>query len=402
MTDNEHMDDGNRRTESTRRAFLTTGAAAGAVALAGCQLSPGTDDDGNGSGNGNGGGAVDIPSLTEFRGSSALVEGRPAPGGTSIADMPNLSGSLNLYIGGGEGGIYYQFVEMLQDIYPEFSVFTSDAGSASLAQTVVDEVEAGAAQADIFWSIDASSLGYVADNDAYEPLPDETVSPVPSGFRGDDNAWVGVAGRARSVPYNTEELSEDDIPNKVQQFPNTGAFQDAMGWAPTYGAFKSFVTAMRLQRGRQETRQWLENMQDAGIEQFGNEYVVSQRVADGYLNAGFANHYYAMRVKNQRPDAPIDLAFTQNDAGALVNVAGALAVKGTEKQDLVANFVRHLLSAEAQEFFTTVSFAYPMISGVEPVGGLPTVDELSPPDIDLSELADLEPTLELMRNAGVL
>jgi iron(III) transport system substrate-binding protein len=291
---------------------------------------------------------------------------------------------------------------MLQEIYPDFNVFTSDAGSASLAQTIVDEVEADAAQADVFWSIDASSLGFVADNDAYEPLPDETVSPVPSGFRGDDNAWVGVAGRARSIPYNTDTLSESDIPNKVQQFPNTDVLQDAMGWAPTYGAFKSFVTAMRLQRGRQEARQWLESMQNSGIEQFGNEYVVSQRVADGALNAGFANHYYAMRVKNQRPDAPIDLAFTKNDAGALVNVAGALAVKGTEKQDLVANFVRHLLSAEAQEFFTTVSFAYPMISGVEPVGGLPTVDELSPPDIDLSELSDLEPTLELMRAAGVL
>jgi iron(III) transport system substrate-binding protein len=109
-----------------------------------------------------------------------------------------------------------------------------------------------------------------------------------------------------------------------------------------------------------------------------------------------------MRVRNQRPDAPIDLAFTEGDAGALVNVAGALQIDGTEKGELVANFVRHLLSAEAQEFFATVSFAYPMIPGVQPVGGLPTIDQLRPPDIDLSELSDLDPTLELMREADVL
>jgi iron(III) transport system substrate-binding protein len=109
-----------------------------------------------------------------------------------------------------------------------------------------------------------------------------------------------------------------------------------------------------------------------------------------------------MRVKNQRPDAPIDLAFTQGDAGALVDVAGALKIQGTSKGDLVENFVRHLLSAEAQEYFATVSFAYPMIPDVEPVGELPTIDELSPPDIDLAQLADLEPTLELMQDAGVL
>jgi iron(III) transport system substrate-binding protein len=36
------------------------------------------------------------------------------------------------------------------------------------------------------------------------------------------------------------------------------------------------------------------------------------------------------------------------------------------------------------------------------VGGLPTVDELNPPDINLANLADLEPTLDLMREAGVL
>ena len=382
-----------------RRRFLKTLAGGSAVGLAGCSLSPGsaseTDTGGDGS-------DADIPSLTEFRGSGTLASGRPAPEGTSIQDLPDLSGDLNLYIGGGEGGIYYQFVEMLQEIYPEFTVFSSDAGSSSLAQTIVDEVEAGAAQADVFWSIDASSLGYVANSDAYQPLPDEAVEPVPADFRGADNAWVGVAGRARSVPYNTDELTESDIPNKVAEFPETDALGDAMGWAPTYGAFKSFVTAMRLQRGADATRQWLESMQEAGIVRRGNEYVVSQQVADGTLSAGFANHYYAMRVLNQRPEAPLDLAFTSGDAGALVNVAGALAVQGTDKADLVANFVRHLLSAEAQEFFATVSFAYPMIPGVQPVGGLPTVDELNPPEIDLAELANLEPTLELMREAGVL
>ena len=73
--------------------------------------------------------------------------------------------------------------------------------------------------ADVFWSIDASSLGSVADNDAYESLPDEVVDPVPRGFQGDDNAWVGVAGRARSIPYNTNVLSDDDIPNTVQEIP---------------------------------------------------------------------------------------------------------------------------------------------------------------------------------------
>jgi iron(III) transport system substrate-binding protein len=388
-----------RDSRVSRRRFLATAAAGSTAGLAGCSALQGVLGDGTETGSTQG---VEIPALRSFRGSGALVEGRPAPGGTSIEELPDLSGSLNLYIGGGEGGIYFQFVRMLEDIYPEFTVFESSASSSSLAQTIVEEVGAGAPQADVFWSIDASSLGFVTDNEAYESLPDDVVSPVPSGFRGADNAWVGVAGRARSIPYNTEQLSEDDIPTTVQEIPETDALRDTMGWAPTYGAFKSFVTAMRLLRGRDETRQWLVSLREAGTERSPNEFVVSSQVADGALGAGFANHYYALRVKNSRPNAPLDLAFTRNDAGALVNVAGALRIKGTERDGLVNDFIRHLLSAEAQEFFTTVSFAYPMIEGVAPPGGLPTVDQLDPPDIDLAALSDLEPTLELMREAGVL
>jgi iron(III) transport system substrate-binding protein len=380
---------------ATRRRFLTVAATGAAAGLAGCGgILGGGDDDDDDDGS--------IPDITEFQGSGALIEGRDDPGGTSIRDLPDLSGELNLLIGGGEGGIYTTFIDMLEEIYSDFAVFSSFGSSSSLAQTIVSEVEADAARADLFWSIDASSLAFVANNDAYGSLPSDAISDVPSEFRGDDDAWTGVAGRARSVPYNTNALSESDIPNKVREFPNTSALQGTMGWAPTYGAFRAFVTAMRLSRGENATRNWLESMGGNGTERFPNEFVVSSRVADGALDAGFANHYYAMRVKNQRPDAPIDLAFTEGDAGALVNVAGALKIKGTDKDDLVANFVRHLLSAEAQEFFATVSFAYPMIPGVAPVGGLPTIDELSPPDIDLAELSDLEPTLDLMRDAGVI
>ncbi|WP_254525019.1 extracellular solute-binding protein [Natrinema caseinilyticum] len=374
----------------TRRNALRIGSALGVTSLAGCLGFFNDDQD------------VEIPSLSEFRGSGTLVEGRPAPGGTSIEELPDLSGDLALYIGGGEGGIYYEFVEMLQNIYPDFTVHPNDNDSASLAQTIVEEVDAGAAQADVFWSIDASSLGFVADNDAYEPLSDAAVDPVANDqFVGSDEAWAGVAGRARSVPYNIDQLSGSDVPSTVMEFPSTDALQGTMGWAPTYGAFKSFVTAMRLIEGDEATRTWLVDMRDAGTERRGNEYAVSQAVANGSLAAGFANHYYAMRVKNQQPDAPIDLAFTESDAGALINVAGALKVKGTQRGELVDDFVRHLLSSEAQEYFATISFAYPMIEGVAPVGGLPTIDELSPPDIDLAELSNLEPTLDLMDDAGV-
>ena len=381
-----------RRTgPSTGRRHFLAGLAGGAAAgLAGCAnpfTGPATET-----------GEV---TLADFRGSGPLVESRGDYGGTRIEDLPDLSGALTIYLGGGEGGIYGDLLDLFRRIYPDFEPRVNDAPSAQLANTLLEEAEGGSTTPDVFWSIDAGSLAIVADSDLFVPMPDDVVSAVPSTYHPGDE-WVGVAGRARSVPYNADALSAGDVPESVMNFPGTAAFADAIGWAPSYGAFQSFVTAMRVVEGEDATRQWLEDMQTLGASTYSNEFFVSNAVADGELAAGFANHYYALRVRSARSDAPLDLAFTSGDAGALINVAGAAVIRGTDRQELAENFVHHLLTVEAQEFFATRTFAYPMISGVPPVGGLPSIDELNPPSIDLQELSNVEPTLQLMRDVGVL
>ena len=401
-----------------RRRFLRSSAAvAGGALVAGCSSggggsnASGANGSGNATGNASGGtngsagtgnaSANESVGIDSFRGSGPLVESRPPLKGPRIDDLPDLSGQLSIYLGGGEGGLYTQFLDLLQRMYPNFDVKLRTASSSQLANTLITEVQSGSSKADVFWAVDVGALGVVADNDATVKLPKKVVKPVPKEFHPNDQ-WVGVAGRARSVPYNTNKLSANQIPNKVQKFTDSKQLQGSMGWAPTYGAFQSFVTAMRLLRGKKQTKNWLTGMQEQGVSEYPDEFLVSNAVADGELAAGFANHYYALRVRAARPKAPIELAFTKGDAGALINAAGVEVIEGTERRQLATNFVQHLLTAEAQEFFATRTFAYPMIPGVPPVGGLPTIDELNPPQIQLAKLSNLEPTLKLMRETGVL
>ncbi|MXR50492.1 extracellular solute-binding protein [Halovenus sp. WSH3] len=387
----EHSDSRIGRTNGTRRRqFLASAAAASTAGLAGCFGMLGGDDNGE---------ALEF-SISDFRGSGPLVSERPEPGGTSIADLPDLEGELVFYLGGGESGLYLDLIDLFGQIYPDFEYESSRGSSSQLSNQITEEVDAGASPADLFLAVDAGALGNVAQSDAAQSLSSETTDLVPAALQAE--GWIGFAGRARAVPYNTNQLSASDIPDTVQDFPGTAALDGSMGWAPTYGAFQSFITAMRLIRGESETRAWLNDMVSAGVEEFNNEFLISNEVANGALNAGFANHYYALRVRSQRQNAPIELAFTSGDAGALINVSGAQIIEGASSPELAENFIRHLLSAEAQEFFATRTFAYPTIPGVDPVGGLPTIDELNPPEIDLAELADTQPTLELLNETGIL
>jgi len=379
-------------TGSSRRRFLALGGATAAGSLAGCFGLFSNNNNNN---------QVGV-SLSDFRGSGPLVESRGQPGGTSIKDLPPLEGNITVYLGGGEGGLYVDLLELFEQAYSDFSVNQRLDSSSSLANQIIEENNNNATQADVFMSVDAGSLGAVANAGATQSLPSEALNAVPGSFQDGDGRWVGFAGRARAIPYNTNQLSPSDIPNKVRDFPDSGALEGTMGWAPTYGAFQSFITAMRLNRSDSAARSWLESMLDHGITEYGNEFAVSNSAADGELAAGFANHYYSLRVRSGRPNAPLGLYFTEGDAGALVNVSGMSILNGTNKADLAGNLARHVLSSEAQEFFATRTFAYPMISGVPPVGDLPRIDDLNPPDIDLTQLADVSGTVDLMRNAGVL
>lgn len=411
MTD-EHTDraepsdtDGTYRTDRasrvSRRRFVATTALVGTGALAGCPGSGGDGGDGNGGdggdggGDGTGGGGESEPETIGYG-----REGRGTPGGTSVADMPDLSGELTVYSGRGEF-LVGQLMAFLREQYPDLDLQVRYGGAADLANQI--RTEGQASPADVFFTVNAGILGLLADDGRLQSMPADVLSLGREGYQDPDGQWIGTSGRVRAIPYNTGELSESDIPDSIMDFPEADQLADSMGWAVTYGSFQGFVTAMRILEGEAATREWLSGMADLGVQEYSDEFRVAQAVADGELRAGFTNHYYVVRVLDARPDAPLDMAFTSGDAGSFFNVAGAGVVDSSESPDLAANFVRHLLSAEAQEYFAVSrTFEYPAIPEVDPLEQLPSLEELDPPDVDLTQLSDLQPTIDLLKEVGLL
>jgi iron(III) transport system substrate-binding protein len=380
----------------TRRRVLRIGGAAGLASLAGCNGILGSGSNG-GSSDGSGDGDV----VGQIGSGRSPFGDRDISGGISMSEMPDLSGELTLYSGRGEP-LVGRLLTFIGDLYPDLTIRPRYNSASELVNQI--ETEGENSPADVFFSVNAGALGALDDVDRTTTLPDSVLSMVRSEFQDPDGNWIGTSGRARTVPYNTNALSESDIPDDIFAFPETEAFRDAIGCAPTYSSFQAFITAMRVLNGEDETRQWLQEMLDLGLQaNYSDEFLVSQAVADGELRAGFANHYYIQRVLAGRPDAPIATAFTEGDAGAIFNVAGAAVLDTASDPELAANFVRHLLSAEAQDYFARETFEYPLVPGVDPIGRLPSIDELNPPEgLDLTQLSDLEGTVNLLRDVGML
>ncbi|MDB2224627.1 extracellular solute-binding protein [Halorubrum ezzemoulense] len=377
-----HESDARDGRDVRRRKLLAAAGAVGVAGVAGCTGS----DDQDGSDGGDGG-----PAIGQIGSGRA---GRDAPGGTPMAEMPALEGELTVYSGRGEF-LVGDLVGYIDDLYDDLDLTVRYNSSTDHVNAIINEGEGS--PADVFYSVNAGSLGALADAGRTQALPDDVTGKVRGEFHTEQ--WVGTSGRARTVPYNTESVSEDGLPDDIMAYPDE--FEGDLGWAPSYGSAQAFVTAMRLLEGEEATREWLEAMVERGAATYPDEFRACQEIADGEIDAAFTNHYYIQRVLDGNPEAPIATSFTQGDAGAVFNVAGAAVVDTTSNADLAANFVRHLLSAEAQDYFARSTFEYPLIPEVEPIGDLPTIDELDVPDIDLSELSNLEPTIDLMRDAGV-
>jgi len=370
-----------------RRSFLRAAAAGSIAGLAGCSMfdSESVPE------------TAPVNEMPELMGSG--YASREPPEGPSMRDMPPLGGTLTVYSGRGSA-LVGDLLEYIRELYPDLDLHVRYGGSSELVDEIVSEGEES--RGDVFYSVNAGALGSLADQNRTRSLPNDILGMIPAEFSDPDGHWVGTSGRARAVPYNTDRLDESDVPDDIFAFPDYEPFENNFGWAPSYGSFQAFVTAMRLRKGRERTKEWLESMIDHGTETYPDEFFASQHVADGEIVAGLANHYYTLRVQAARPDAPIALIFTENDAGAIFNVAGACVLDTASNPEMATRFVRHLLSAEAQDYFARRTFEYPLLPSVEPVGDLPPVDELSVPEgVDLAQLSNLEPALELIRSVGL-
>jgi iron(III) transport system substrate-binding protein len=336
------------------------------------------------------GDASSAPTVVPSVGPSAAASADPSAA---------LSGGVTIYAGRSEelvGPLISRFEEQTG-----LDVQVNYAGTTDLAATILEEGDSS--PADVFFAQDAGALGAVAAEGRLAALPEATIAKVDPRFVSDAGQWTGVSGRARVVVYDTRTLSGADLPTSIDGFTDP-SWKGRIGWAPTNASLQSFVTAYRILKGDEAAKAWLEGIQANEPKVYEGNDAVLAAVAAGEVEVGFVNHYYLMQqLAEQGEDFPVRNHFLAgDDPGSLINVAGAGILSTAPNPAAAQAFVDFLLSTESQTYFATETNEYPLIDGVAANPALPTLDEIASPDIDLSDLSDLQGTLTLMQEAGVL
>jgi iron(III) transport system substrate-binding protein len=296
-------------------------------------------------------------------------------------------------------------------IQPVIDEFTEETGikvnvrygaTPELAAQISEE--GSNSPADIFFAQDASALGAVDSRGLFAPLPPDVLDKVEPRYRADDGDWIGATGRARVIVANSKNVPDAEVPTDVFAV-NDAKWKGRVGIAPTNGSFLAFLTAMRVQVGDDRTEQFIQGLKDNGAKTYNDNALVLKAVNDGEIDLGLINHYYWYQLANEIGEDKMVARnhFTLNgDPGALINVAGVGVLKSATHQAEAAEFVSFLLGENAQRFFAEENFEFPLASGVQALPSLPKLTDIQSPDIDLSDLSDLDRTLEMLQEAGIL
>lgn len=273
--------------------------------------------------------------------------------------------------------------------------------TAEMAAAILEEGDN--TRADVFLSQDAGALAALAERDLLAELPEASLDVVAERFRDPEGRWVGLSGRARVFAYNTEKLTEADLPDDVFELTQP-EWNGRVGLPPTNASFIAFVSAMTEQYGRDRTKQFLTDLKANGLKTFDNNIVTIEAVADGEIDLGLVNHYYLYSEFEERPDLPVANFYPgqRSGEGTFVNVAGVGIIAGTDQSEAAQEFVDFMLDVEAQEYFSEETTEYPLRDGVEADENLPPLESIKTIDVPLADLGkDLEASLDLINEVGL-
>lgn len=305
---------------------------------------------------------------------------------------------LTVYSGRGEALVGPVIAQFEKDTGIKVNV--RYAGTSELATLITEE--GAQSPADVFWAQDGGALGAIAP--LFADLPAEVNDGVSAEFRNVNNKWAPTSGRSRTLVYSTERVEPADLPASIDDL--TGEkYKGRVAWAPTNGSFQAFVTAFRVTHGEDAARAWLEGMIANDAKAYRNNGSQIEAIANGEVDFGLVNNYYLGRYIARDSKYPVrQTHFGAGDIGNLLNVAGAGIVAASDNQDNARKFIDYLLSPTAQQYITTEGNEYPVVPGLIPNPTLEPFEKLQEisPRVDIDAISDLEGTLELLRQVGLL
>lgn len=321
------------------------------------------------------------------------------PGATE-PPASGISGDLVIYSGRSEP-LLQPVIDAFKAQHPEVNVLLKAGSNSELANALLEEQ--ANPQADVFVTTEVFTVQSLAQQGAFQSYRPAGAEQLPAEFLGPDNLWTGLTRRARVIMYNTELLSEEEVPTSIFDLTDPKWRGQIAAAGSTNGSMQAQIAAMRQLIGEEETEAWLNGLIANEVTFFGGHTDVRQAVGAGEFQLGLVNHYYY--YLQQAEGSPVGIIFpdqAEGQIGLITNATAAAVINEAPHVEAAQAFMDFLVSPDGQKLFAELNYEYPLLPGVELHSDVQPLDEFRFADVNIAAAAqDFDATFDLMERVGL-
>jgi iron(III) transport system substrate-binding protein len=309
--------------------------------------------------------------------SAALVAGCTMSATAVLADEP--SGTITFY-SSMVLDVVEPIIEEFEARHPEINVDLLYSGSVELEQRIFAEIEAGDLRADVIWAANPALFLNLKEAGWLQAHNTPHADAIPESLRDPDNMYFAGRVHNMGIGYNTNLVSEDEVPTSWHEFLEWGS--QAATASPLHSGTNFNMLGAFVQHDELGW-EWFERAREAGMQVVRGTGDVTRGLVSGEF-AVIKGIDYIM-AGQAAEGAPV--AFTFVEEGVL-SLPSPLAIgKNARNAEAAKVFVDFILSAEGQQVLVDQHFL-PVRTDVDPPAGLPSPSEIVALDVDFEWLAE--------------
>ncbi len=325
--------------------------------------------------------------------------------GSSLAACGSSSGSgqsITLY-----NGQHEQTTESLVAGFEKATGITVNVRNDD-EDILTDEIvtEGSNSPADVIYTENSPALEYLQSKGLLAAVNPSTLARTSSRYNSPQGDWVGVSARVSVLIYNPGLIAKNQLPTTVLQLADP-RYSGKLAFAAGETDFQPIVTSVAHTYGKAAALSWLDGIKaNAGGHIYPDNETIADEVNRGAVAFGVVNQYYWYRMRAELGASNVDSEiayFAPHDPGYVLDVSGAAVLKSSKHRAAAQKLLAFIVSRKGQEIIAhSISFEYPIASGVTTTQPETPFDQLQPNSITIPELGDGSTAIALLKQAGLL
>jgi iron(III) transport system substrate-binding protein len=269
--------------------------------------------------------------------------------------------------------------------------------------------EGAKSPADVIFTENSQVLEFLQGKGLLAKVQSSTLADTSAKYDSPDGDWAAISGRVSVIIYNPALISASQLPASVMQLADP-KYQGKLAIAPGETDFQPIVTAVERAYGQAATLKWLDAVKSNGsAHNYPDNETIADEVNRGGAAFGLVNEYYWYRMRAEIGVSNTKAQITHlaaGNPGYVVDVSGAAIMKSSKHVAAAQKFLAFLVSKQGQSIIAnpdkSISFEYPIDSGVTTEAGEMPFSQLQPYPITISQLGTGTAAVALLHQAGLL